>query len=152
MTPVRPVVRGAKRERGAINFVALFILASIAAAAYFSWVYLPVYVDDYAIKKAMRTAANVAYADRRLEPVEKVLTTGFAEVAIVDEVIALDGSVMKKPMPFDNRNWTIGFTQVPPSITIEVTYDRHIVWPFTKREKVLHFVRKHVEDLSEIKY
>lgn len=139
-------------ERGAFNFVTFLLVAGLAAAGYFGYVFVPLYLDNYAVKKAIHTAANAAYSDRRVETVIKVIMNGVDEAEMQDVIIARDGSVMKRPLEFTSENYVVGFTQVPPAVSIEVNYDRHYVMPFTKKEKVMHFHLAHTEDLSPIKY
>lgn len=140
-------------ETGAINFVKIFTLGAIVAAFYFSWIYLPMFLDHMAVKKAVRTACNVAYSSgEQMEPVKATIFNGWREAKVMDQEIGVDGSILTRPTPFDEQNFTIDRRDAPPSITIAVTYERKFVWPFSKKQRVKTFTYAHTEDLSSIKY
>lgn len=139
-------------DRGGINFVQVFLALAVAAAGYFAWIYVPVYVDHLAIVKAVRTGCNRAYSERRVSTVVDTVLNGFREAAIYDEQIGADGSVLRVPLEVDGGNVTVEFQDSPPSVTATVSYSREIVWPFLNRQKTLDFHIEHTEDLSPIRY
>ena len=146
------MLRGERGEGGGINFVKIFMVAAVVSVVYLAWVFVPIYVDDYTIITAMHTAANSAYARRTENEVDRMLMNGFARANLQNESFAADGSVIKRPVDYSSDNWTITLLDEPPQVTIDLTYDREIVFPILKKERVLHFHHVIIEDLSRIDF
>lgn len=140
-------------DEGGINFVKLFMLAGVVAAGYFAWVYVPLYADHYAIRQAVRTGCNVAYAHREEAAVAKVILNGFKETNIQNQELAADGTIISRPMDYSESLFDISIsTSSPPSVTVDLAYEQQIVLPILNKPRTLYWSYSHTEDLSAIKY
>lgn len=140
-------------DEGGINFVKLFMLAGAVAAGYFAWVYVPLYLEHYAIRQAVRTGCNVAYAHREEEAVAKVILNGFKEANIQNQELAADGTIISRPMDYSEALFDISITSTrPPTVTVDLEYEQQIVLPFLNKPRTLVWTYSHTEDLSAIKY
>jgi len=139
-------------ERGAVNYVTILILLAVVGGGYAAWVLLPPYLEYNAVKKYVHTGCNKAYLDRKEETVRKTILDGVKSENIEEQVLAEDGSVMKRPLPFDDRNVQVTLSTEPLSVTATIEWDRHVVWPFLKAERVFHYEFTLTEDLTQVKY
>lgn len=140
------------KDRGAINFVNVFLVLLLVAGAYLAWIYIPPYVDFFGVRKAVRVACNRAYRDRSEDMVRDTVMREWADLKIQDDELE-DGKITRKPTPFERvANVDVEFSKDPPSVMINVHYTQHIVFPFLNKEKDLEFEYSHTEDLSTIKY
>ena len=144
--------RSSGTDRGAINFVNIFLVMCVVAGGYFAWIYAPPYIGYFGVRKAVRVACNRAYRDRSEDTVRAVLLREWSELQIEDAEMD-EGSVTRKPTPFDkSENIDVEFSKEPPTVTVGVHYTQHIVFPFLNKEKELEFEYSHTEDLASIKY
>lgn len=140
-------------DEGGINFVKLFMIGGVVVAGYLAWVYVPLYIDHYAIRQAVRTGCNVAYAQREEEAVAKVILNGFRETQIQNQELAADGTIISRPMDYSEALFDISISDArPPSVTVDLAYEQHIVLPILKKPRTLQWSFSHTEDLSAIKY
>jgi hypothetical protein len=126
------------RDSGRINIVSLALIAGVLAAGYYGWMYVPLWVDNLSLKEVMRVAANEANRNRdddllRKEILYKVKDIGKHEV-VVDGQRQWPGSI---DLLADDVHITRDADT--KTVTIQIEYDRQITYPFTDRQKVVHF-------------
>lgn len=147
------MTKGLSDDRGGINLVKLFVVSAVVLTGYFAWVYVPLYIDHYSIRQGVRLGCNSAYRNRSEEHVRKIILNAFEETNIQNEEVGADGSIVRRPMDYSSALFTVDISDArPPSITVDLAYEQHIVLPLIKKPKTLVWTFTHTEDLSTIKY
>ena len=146
------VMQRLRDDRGGINFVKLFLIAAVAAAGYHAWVYVPLWLDHMSMRKAVRTACNVAYGQRREEAVVETILNGFRETKLQNEDLAADGTIISRPLEYSEALFEVRLSESPPSVTVDLAYEQQIVLPIFKKRRTVQWSYSHTEDLSAIKY
>lgn len=145
--------KGLGGDRGEVNFLTVVLALAFAVGVYFAWVYLPMWLDHQGIKKAVRTGGNMAYANRMTSVVKDCILNGFKEAAIENYEVALDGSVIHRPLVIDDQNMEIRLLDgPPPSVIIDVQYERRIVLPLFKKPRTVKYSYHHEVDLTDVVY
>lgn len=139
-------------DHGGINVVKLFLFVAFAAIVLFGWVYVPAWLDYYTIRNSVRRGCNIAYSKREVEAVQAAILEGFKEAAIENEDIALDGSIIRRAMPYGTELFDVRLTETPPAVTVALSYEQRVVLPLLKKPRTIRFRMNHTEDLSSIKY
>lgn len=137
-------------DRGEINFVKVFLVLLIGAAAYLGYVYLPLYSAHFDIRQSVREAAAASYRDPR----ETVVLNHVLKVArgleMKDTLLRDDGTIETKKTPFGEENVKVSFSDSPREVTVEVTYERQFVLPVLKKQRSKEFTLVHTLDLSQV--
>jgi hypothetical protein len=144
--------RTLSKDRGAINFVQVFLVLLLIGGGYLAWVYGPLWIQYFGMRKAVRVACNAAYRDRSEDGVRDVIMREWKELNVQDGSLE-DGTIKMVATPFDRtQNIDITFAKDPASVTVGIHYTQHIVFPFVNKERDIDFEYTHNEDLAPIKY
>jgi hypothetical protein len=150
----RTMIKRLRGDRGEITSVKVLFVLAVAAIVYFGWIYVPVYSDNYfGVRRAVRQACNIAYRSKSSDAVKDSFFKSIKELNMEDAHLGDDGAVTTSPVVFDEDNVdSVNISESPASITMEIHYNRTVVWPFLKKEKTVQFAQTHTEELSTIKY
>lgn len=140
-------------DRGEVNVVKIFLVMALVTAGYFSWVYMPLWVDYYSMRQAVHLGCNAAYSNRTQDAVAKAILNGFEKANIQNEEISADGSIIRRPMEYSSALFEVEIVDTTPrSVTVDLAYEQEIVLPFIKKPRTVRWSYSHTEDLSPIKY
>lgn len=145
--------RQSRRDEGGINLVKISLILGVVAIGYFSFIYVPLILDYFGMKKAVRVGANVCYTNRSVEAVKKSIMRSFKELKMQDEYVDLNtNKVEKTPTPFSEDDIEVSIESNPKQVTVSVHYTRRFVWPFLNEEKSADYEFTHTESLETIKW
>lgn len=140
-------------DRGEINLVKIFLILALATVGYFSWVYVPLWVDYFKIRQAVHLGCNAAYSNRSEDAVAQAILNGFQKANIQNESIGADGSIVRRPLEYSTALFDIHLTEsTPRTVTVDLEYEQEIILPVFKRPRTVRWSYSHTEDLSPIKY
>ena len=143
----RTPLRGA---RGAVTWVTMLLLVIVAAVGYFGWIYAPLYLDNFAVRQAVRATMNEAVKN----PDDASLITGLCEkirsIRFVDGVDAMGRTVPVPAVTVDERavTWTREANRTPPTLRVSFEYEREVVYPFINRTGTKVFEVDETNDLT----
>ena len=139
------------RDGGGINLVKLSMIAAVVAIGYFSFIYVPVILDQFGMKKAVRVGCNIAYTQRSADAVKRSIMNSFKELNMRDQYI--DQNTLKTavtPTNFSEDDIQVDFVNSPPQVTVSIAYQRRVVWPLLDKEKTIDYSYTHTESLETV--
>jgi hypothetical protein len=147
----RSPLRGA---RGAVSWVTLLAFVLAVSGVYLGWVWVPLYLDHYAVKQAVRASMNQAIKDTDDAALVRRLCEKIRGIRMVD---GLDGYGRKVPVPAvmleePQVSWTRDTVANPPTVRVTFEYEREVVYPFIDRTSTKTFVVEDSSDISPVKW
>ena len=141
-----------RSARGAVSWVTLLLFVFAVGAAYLGWVWVPLYLDNYAVKQAVKATMNQAIKN----PDDAALVRGLCQkirgIRMVDGVDNLGRTVPVPAVAVDEQqvSWTRDTDARMVKVTIE--YEREVVYPFIDRTTTKTFVIEDSSDISPVKW
>ncbi|HSD19736.1 MAG TPA: hypothetical protein VLC54_06855 [Anaeromyxobacter sp.] len=136
-----------RSERGEITWVTLVLLAGVAAAGYWLWVWGPVYVVHYEVKQVVREFINQAVRNPNDRELVGNMVHKLETLALVDG----DGAAARVPAvsvdPAD-VTWDRARGAEPPTLHVAFDYERSVTYPFLGRTGTKVFTVDIEGDLS----
>ncbi|HCF62365.1 MAG TPA: hypothetical protein DFS52_30785 [Myxococcales bacterium] len=133
---------------GATNMV---WLAGLAALVYFGIMYVPPYVEQYEVKQVLREAANQAYRERSDDKLRSFIQTKCKQIGSHYEI--RDGEERNLPgIVLLDDNIFVTRDETAQSIILQVEYEKHIYFPFTKKQRLLRFSPSVKGDLTPVQW
>jgi hypothetical protein len=150
-----PASRASLREaRGAITWVTMLLIVLAVGVGYLGWVWVPLYLDNYAVRQALRASMNEAIKNNDDALLVRELCKKIRGVRTVE---GIDDFGRRVPMPavaVDERNvsWSRDLDGRPPMVHVTIQYDREVVYPFLDRVDTKTFVIEDSNDLTPVKW
>jgi hypothetical protein len=154
--PARPGAPGAGRprprrgERGGVSWVTALLVVVVVAGGYMGWVWLPVYVEHYAVKQVVHDYMNQAIKNRddsglRRKMVEKIRSL------VEREVLDASGNAVVVPaIDLDEQQvaWERDAESQPPMLRVAFEYEREVALPWLERTMTKTFAVDLENELS----
>ena len=143
-------MRKLRSEAGGSGLSTTMWIAAIGAVVYFGIMYVPPYVEAYQIKRVLREAANFARKDPNDDRVRDFIINKCKQIGSHYEIREgqernIPGMVLLDDNIFIERD-------PGQSIVLQVEYDKHLYFPLTQKQKVLHFAPSLKGDLTPVKW
>jgi hypothetical protein len=146
----RVLARGA---RGAVTWVTTLLILVVAVISYLGWVWAPLYLDNYAVRQAVKATMNEAIKNRDDAALIQGLCQKIRSIRTVKAVDELGRTVSLPAVAVDERNvsWARE-DSTPPMLRVTVEYEREVVYPFLERTDTKTFVVEDSNDLTPVKW
>lgn len=125
-------------ESGRISFVSMLLLTGLVAGGYLAIVYVPLYVDNYQLKRVMQEAANLAWKQPDDDALRKLILSKSANVGarwVVEE--GRDKKIPGFGLLADNIFVTRD--EATKTVIVQINYEREIILPIFARKQTLSF-------------
>lgn len=131
-----PRVDLARAQRGAITWVTLLLLVVLVVAGYLSWVWAPIYYENYAVKQVVRDYMNRAVMNHDDDSLRGRMV---AKIRSLGEVDGLDqfGRPARVPaIPIEEQDvtWERDMNAQPPTLHVSFYYLREVDLPILERK------------------
>ena len=146
---MRPSLRR-RRQAGAFDFILMLWVVLGVSVLYLGFVFIPAYSENWDIKAVVREGANKGWTGMSDEKIKefiinrcKTLGHHFREND--------DGSFESaKGTILEEDDIEITRDEVARKITIVVTYKKRVVFPFTKKDRILTLTPSATEGLDPV--
>ncbi len=140
--------------RGAVTWVTMLLLVLGVVVAYLGWVWVPLYLDNYAVRQALTSSMNEAIKNRDDALLVEDLCRKIREIRTVEGVDEAGRKVKMPAVSVEPRNisWTREADANPPMVRVTIEYDREVVYPFLNRVETKTFVVEGQNDISPVKW
>jgi hypothetical protein len=128
--------------------VSVLLLLLVAGSAYLGWVWLPLYVDHYAVKQVVADYMNQAV---RNHDDAQLVTKMVAKIHSLVQVETVDpaGRRSRVPaIPIEESAVTWERDQEAKTLHIAFEYERQVVYPYLDRTDVVVFTVDRTGDIS----
>ena len=144
-------MRSNRSQRG-LTWVSFLLLVLVVAAAYWLYVFGPVYLDNAEVKQFCAQAGNLAYTERNDATLRSWLYSHIREQFAYDYVQTNGMPAKGYKIEFEPSDVRLDRTQVPPRIRIDISYSRTIELPIIGGARTLVFNDHAEQDLSPVKW
>ncbi len=137
-------------QRGQITWVTLLLLAAVAAGAYLAWVWVPIYVENYAVKQVVRDYMNQAVKNPDDEGLRLNMVAKIRTLSQVNGVDAYGRAVKVPAVGVNEREvvWERDRQSQPPMLRVAFDYTREVTFPIVDRTVTKVFAVEISSDLS----
>jgi hypothetical protein len=138
------------QERGAITWVTLLLLAGVVVGGYLSWVWGPIYYEDYAVKQVVRDFMNQAVKDRDDARLRAAMVRRIRTLAQVERVDASGQPARVPAIALEERDvtWERDTTSRPQVLHVAFDYVREVDLPVLDRTATKVFTVDLTNDLT----
>jgi hypothetical protein len=126
-------------ERGAINFVTIFMLLAICAIGYLAFAYIPHWMRNREVVSAMREAAYQGWRVREDDQIRRLI------VAKTDRIVTRDPAFGEGPVIDESM---IRVDRDGEFIYIDLSYELPMRFPGTNKMRRIHFDNSVKTDLK----
>jgi hypothetical protein len=132
----------------------MLLILLAAVTGYLGWVWVPLYLDHFAVKQAVKATMNEAIKNRNDAELIESLCQKIRSVRTVQGADELGRKVYLPAVNVDPRNvsWARDADATPPMLRVTVEYEREVVYPFLDRVDTKTFVIEDSNDLSPVKW
>lgn len=138
--------RSSPVPHGAVNVIGLVLLLAMAAAAYLSWVWIPVLFDHQKAERVVREHANFAVHDHDDAGLVRRMTESMGRIAKIEDV-GEDGRVRSRPA-IDVRPQDVTWERQGQTLHVSFGYVREVVYPYLDRRQERYFTVDLTTDIS----
>jgi hypothetical protein len=145
-----PRVDVARKQRGAITWVTLLLVVAVVVAGYLSWVWAPIYYENFAVKQVVRDFMNQAVKNRNDEQLRRYMVDKIRSISMV-QVVDGSGRPARVPaIPLEERDvtWERDASAQPPVLHVAFDYAREVDLPFLDRTATKVFTVDLSNDLT----
>ncbi len=145
-----PRVDVARAERGAITWVTLLLLVVAVVGGYLSWVWAPIYYENFAVKQVVRDFMNQAVKNRNDEQLRSWMVAKIRSLAQVEGVDAYGKPLRVPAIPLEERDvtWERDANGQPPMLHVSFDYARQVDLPILDRTTTKVFTVDLSNDLT----
>jgi hypothetical protein len=132
----------------------MLLLVAAVAAVYLGWVWVPLYLDNYAVKQTLRVVMNEAIKDHDDAALVQRLCQKIRSIRTVESVDEAGRKVQTPVVAIDEHqvSWTRDPDGNPPMLRVTIEYERQVVYPFVDRTDTTTFVVEGSNDLTPVKW
>jgi hypothetical protein len=140
----------ARRQRGAITWVTLLLLASVVVGGYLFWVLGPIYYENFAVKQVVRDFMNQAVRNRDDAVLRSNMVARIRSLSQVEAVDAYGRPARLPAIPLEERDvtWERDMRSQPPVLHVAFDYVREVNLPILDRTASKQFTVDLSNDLS----
>jgi hypothetical protein len=140
----------ARRQRGAITWVTLLLLASVVVGGYLCWVWAPIYYENYAVTQVVRDFMNQAVKNRDDASLRSRMVARIRWLSQVEAVDAYGRPAPVPAIPLEERDviWERDTRSQPPMLHVAFDYVREVNLPILERTASKQFTVDLTNDLS----
>lgn len=131
-----------------MSWVSLLLLVLVAGGAYLTWVWAPLYFDNYTVRQVVADYMNQAIKNRDDAQLRRDLVQKLESLRIVDGVDP-DGRPTKVPaITVAEQDITWERDETTRSLRVAFDYERQVVYPLVDRVAVKVFSVEQSNDLT----
>ena len=138
---------GRPGERG-VTWVSVLLLLLVAGGAYLGWVWLPLYLDHYAVKQVVSDYMNQAVKNQDDAQLVHNMVDKLHALRERDAVDPSGRPARVPAIPVEERAVTWERNQAAKTLHIAFEYERQVVYPFLNRTEVAVFTVDRSGDIS----
>jgi hypothetical protein len=148
MSRPRSSRRPSRGERGGVSWVSLLLFVLVAGGAYLTWVWAPLYFDNYAVRQVVADYMNQAIKNPDDAQLRRDMVQKLESLRLI-EGVDQGGRPMKAPaITVSERDVTWERDQTTRSLRVAFDYERQVVYPFVDRVAVKVFSVEQSNDLT----
>ncbi|ABS26397.1 hypothetical protein [Anaeromyxobacter sp. Fw109-5] len=139
-----------RAERGEVTWVGLLLLASVALAGYWLWVWGPVYVVHYEVRQVVREYMNQAVRNPNDAELVRGMVHKLEVLASVDGEDAYGAAARVPAVVIDPAavSWERDASAAVPTLRVAFDYERSVRYPFLERTGTKVFTVDLTSDLT----
>ena len=132
----------------------MLLIVLAVGVGYLGWVWVPLYLDNYAVRQAVKATMNEAIKNRDDAALIQGLCQKIRSIRTVQAVDEAGRTVSLPAVSVDERNvsWSRDADAKPPMLRVTVEYEREVVYPFLERTDTKTFVVEDSNDLTPVKW
>jgi hypothetical protein len=136
---------------GAVSWVTLLLLVAVAVGGYLGWVWLPIYVENYAVKQVVHDHMNQAVKNPDDDGLRRNMVAKLRSLAQVDTLDAYGRPVRLPAVGVEERDvvWERDAESQPPMLRVSFEYTREVLLPILDRTASKVFVVEEQNDLTQ---
>jgi hypothetical protein len=137
-------------ERGGISWVSLLLLALVVGGAYLTWVWAPLYFENYTVKQTVRDYMNQAVKNPDDESLRRNLVLKIRSLDGRDVVDEYGRKTRVPSVALEERDviWERDTRSQPPMLRVAFEYARDVEYPWLDRTETKVFVVDLSNDLT----
>ncbi len=148
----RPGRPGSARrgERGAITWVTLLLLVIVFGGGYLTWVWGPIYFENYAVKQVVRDYMNQAIKNQDDETLRRNMVLKLRSLAELDTVDPYGQPVRVPAVVVEEGDvtWERDTRSQTPVLRVSFEYAREVAYPVVDRTTTKTFAVDLSNDLT----
>ncbi len=141
---------GRRGERGGISWVTLLLLAVVGGGGYLTWVWAPVYFENYTVKQVVRDYQNQAVKNHDDELLRHNMVLKIRSLSQRDALDEWGRPTRVPSVALEDRDvsWERDTRSQPPMLRVAFEYEREVEYPGLSRVTRKVFVVDLSSDLA----
>jgi hypothetical protein len=139
-----------RAERGGISWVSLLLLVVVVGGSYLTWVWAPIYFDNYTVKQVVRDYMNQAIKNSDDETLRRNMVLKIRSLGQRQAIDEWGRTVVVPSIPLEERDvtWERDARSQPPMLRVSFEYAREVAYPILDRTTTKVFVVDLSNDLT----
>ena len=139
-----------RRERGGVSWVTLLLLTVVVGGGYLTWVWAPIYFENYTVKAVVRDYLNQAVKNPDDEQLRRNMVLKIRSLSQRDAFDEYGRPVRVPSVTLEDHEvlWDRDTRSQPPMLRVSFEYAREVAYPVLNRTTTKVFVVDLSNDLT----